>query len=177
MSTLIRYARQHAVAFLALFFALSLGTAWAVTAPKNSVRSSSIVDRQVKEQDLALDSVRSKQIRNRQVLARHLGSGIPFDMGPPRGDQTESNAADLKRFQVECPTNQVPVTGAAFVRIDGGAPTEGNGKVAITTSTATWHPAFDFEGWYAEAVEINGGLAAGQEWSLSVGVICADVRE
>ena len=56
----VDHLRGNAVAYIALFLALGLGTAWALD--RNSVRSKHIVDGQVKHTDLA-DSVEGRVLR------------------------------------------------------------------------------------------------------------------
>lgn len=86
---LLRCLARNAVALVALFLALSMGTAWAlqtnsvtsrkradgqvkrIVLPKNSVRSKNIVNGQVQRVDLAGNSVRSEKIANgRRELSR-----------------------------------------------------------------------------------------------------------
>ena len=71
------YIRQHHVALLALFIALS-GTAYAVDGPlpgQNQVGSDDIINGEVKGGDLAVDAVGSGKIADRQVKNADLGLG------------------------------------------------------------------------------------------------------
>lgn len=61
------------VATAALFMGLG-GVGYAATASKNSVRSSSIVDRQVKNQDIALNAITTGRIRNGNVTNADLAT-------------------------------------------------------------------------------------------------------
>ena len=61
------------VATAALFMGLG-GVGYAATASKNSVRSSSIVDRQVKNQDIALNAITTGRIRNGNVANADLAT-------------------------------------------------------------------------------------------------------
>ena len=68
MTALLRHLRGNAVAYLALFVALSAGTAFAAS--------------KVTTKDIANDAVTSKKIKNGQVKAEDLGKGIPYDSSP-----------------------------------------------------------------------------------------------
>ena len=68
-----RLSYANIVASLALFIALG-GVGYAATASKNSVRSSSIKDGQVKAADLASNAVTSAKIKNGQVANADLGA-------------------------------------------------------------------------------------------------------
>src|SRR5690242_1841252 len=72
---MLRKFRAHltfanVTASLALFFALSTGTAYAV----NTIRSSDIVDGQVMNQDLATNSVGSLKVINGAIRSDDLGT-------------------------------------------------------------------------------------------------------
>ena len=60
MNAIVEHVRSIAVAYVALFFALGMGTAWAVEV--NSVKSKHIVDGQVKGKDVADDSLKGVDI-------------------------------------------------------------------------------------------------------------------
>jgi hypothetical protein len=71
------YIRQHHIALLALFIALS-GTAYAVDGPlpgQNQVGSEDIINGEVKTSDLGTDSVASAKIVDRQVKNADLSIG------------------------------------------------------------------------------------------------------
>ncbi len=61
------------VATVALFMGLG-GVGYAATASKNSVRSTSIVDRQVKNRDIALNAITTGRIRNGNVADADLAT-------------------------------------------------------------------------------------------------------
>lgn len=61
MARAFRHLRTNAVGYLALFVALSAG-AYAAVAPRNSVVSKSIKNHEVKNRDLALNSVRGANV-------------------------------------------------------------------------------------------------------------------
>ena len=68
---MISYIRQHMIAFVALFIAIiSFGGTAAYAA--NTIRSSDIVDGQVKNQDLADNAVGTKKIQDGSVLGRDI---------------------------------------------------------------------------------------------------------
>jgi hypothetical protein len=71
------YIRQHHIALLALFIALS-GTAYAVDGPlpgQNQVGSEDIINGEVKSGDLGVDSVASGKIADHQVKNADLSTG------------------------------------------------------------------------------------------------------
>ncbi len=67
----LKYA--NIVATVALFMGLG-GVGYAATASKNSVRSSSIVDRQVMNADIALNAITTGRIRNGNVANADLAT-------------------------------------------------------------------------------------------------------
>lgn len=80
---LVSHIRGHFVAYVALFVALG-GSAYAVTAPKNSVRSKSIKNGQVKSIDLQDGGVQSPDIQDGGVGSAELQNGgvQPADLAP-----------------------------------------------------------------------------------------------
>jgi hypothetical protein len=71
-----RHIRSNVVGYIALFFALSLGTAWAATElAKNEVKSKHIGKGQVKKADLANNSVTSPKIADGSLLNQDFASG------------------------------------------------------------------------------------------------------
>ena len=153
MTALLRHLRGNAVAYLALFVALSAGTAFAAS--------------KVTTKDIANDAVTSKKIKNGQVKAEDLGKGIPYDSGPSVGGESASNSEDKTLF-VKCDKGKVPVTGGAWIE---GA----SGFVALSESRQAFPPAFPKVGWVASAIEVNGGTA--EDWTLKVDLACAKVKE
>jgi uncharacterized cupredoxin-like copper-binding protein len=150
---MLRHLKGNVVAYLALFVALSAGTALAVS--------------KVRTRDIANDAVTSKKIKNGQVKAEDLGKGIPHDSGPPKSGESASNSEDKTLF-VKCDKGKVPVTGGAWVE---GAP----GFVALTESRQALLPAYPKNGWVASAIEVNGGTT--EDWTLEVSLVCAKVKE
>jgi hypothetical protein len=153
MTALLQHLRGNAVAYLALFVALSAGTAFAAS--------------KVKTNDIASDAVTSPKIKNGQVKAADLGKGIPYDSGPPVGETSPSNSENKTLF-VACDKGKVAVTGGAS--IEGG-----EGYVALTANTVAQPPLYPKVGWVASAIEVNGGTT--EDWTLQVGpLICAKVK-
>jgi uncharacterized cupredoxin-like copper-binding protein len=152
MTALLRHLRSNAVAYLALFVALSAGTALAAS--------------KVRTNDIANDAVTSKKIKNGQIKAADLGKGIPYYGDPPVVGETASNSEDKTLF-VQCEKGKVPVTGSAWIE---GAP----GYVALSESRQASPPADPKIGWVASAIEVNGGTA--EDWTLKVGLACAKVK-
>jgi predicted RNA-binding protein len=189
---LLRHLARNAVALVALFLALSMGTAWAlqtnsvtsekradaqvkrIVLPKNSVRSKNIVNGQVQRVDLARNSVSSEKIVNGQVKGVDLARGIPYDSGPPVGVLSEATSGN-KTVAAKCPKGKTPVTGGAQIYGAGGwgdPPPEG--VIALSENTPTWPPATRYLGWRVTAIEVNGGTT--ESWRLAVVVVCAKVN-
>ena len=72
MSRIRDYVRQHHVGLIAIMLMVSGGTAYAVTAPKNSVASSSIKSGAVRSADIKDEAVRGKDIRDGTIDASDL---------------------------------------------------------------------------------------------------------
>ena len=69
-----RHVRHQFVGYLALFIALG-GVSYAATLPRNSVSSPQIKDRQVKNPDLARDSVTTAKVKNATLLRGDFRAG------------------------------------------------------------------------------------------------------
>jgi hypothetical protein len=68
--------RQHFVGYIALFFALGLGSAWAaVELGKGDVKSRHIANREVKRADLAKGAVTSPKVADGTLLAEDFAAG------------------------------------------------------------------------------------------------------
>src|SRR4051812_36696898 len=72
MSRVRDYVRQHHVGLIALVLVVSGGTAYAVTAPKNSVVSSSIRNGAVRTTDIKDDTIRGTDLKDGTVTASDL---------------------------------------------------------------------------------------------------------
>ena len=72
MGSLRAYLRQHHVGLIAILLILSGGTAYAVTAPKNSVVSSSIKNGAVKTTDIKDGTIRGADIKDGTISASDL---------------------------------------------------------------------------------------------------------
>jgi hypothetical protein len=79
MSSLRAYLRQHHVGLLALLLIISGGTAYAVTAPKNSVVSSSIRSGAVKASDIKNGAIRGADIKAGTIEADDLAGNATDD--------------------------------------------------------------------------------------------------
>jgi hypothetical protein len=95
--SIIRYLRSNVVAYIALFFALSLGTAWAAGLEKNSVKSKHIAKGavkskqigkgQVKTSDLAKRAVKGKKVALGTLAGEHFAAGeLPAGPQGPKGE-------------------------------------------------------------------------------------------
>ncbi|GAB3243363.1 hypothetical protein [Nocardioides dilutus] len=79
MGSLRAYLRQHHVGLLAILLILSGGTAYAVTAPKNSVVSTSIKNGAVKTSDIKNGTIRGADIRSGTIEAEDLAGDATTD--------------------------------------------------------------------------------------------------
>jgi hypothetical protein len=83
-----RHLRQQFIGYIALFFALGLGSAWAaVELGKGDVKSRHIGKGQVKNSDLADDAVTSEKVANGSLLLEDFAAaqlpGVAGPQGPP----------------------------------------------------------------------------------------------
>ena len=99
------------VATVALFMGLG-GVGYAATASKNSVRSTSIVDRQVKNQDIALNAITTGRIRNGNVGNADLATNAVSSTKIANGT---IGVADLS---AAAQTTALQATGPAEVTLD-----------------------------------------------------------
>lgn len=99
------------VATIALFMGLG-GVGYAATASKNSVRSTSIVDRQVKNQDIALNAITTGRIRNGNVGNADLATNAVSSVKIANGT---IGVADLS---AAAQTTALHATGPAEVTLD-----------------------------------------------------------
>lgn len=116
MNGLVRHLRANAIAYVALFFALTAG-AYAATskfAPRNSVISRSIRNGAVKRQDLAAGAVGSAQIAAGAVGSAELADGS-VRAGDLAGDAQPDRDLDLIR--VDTIRVDDPADGAIFTRV------------------------------------------------------------
>jgi hypothetical protein len=114
--------------------------------------------------NLSRDSVRSRHIVDGQIRDADLAAGIPS--GLVVVNNAGGNSSENKSVDVECPDGKEAIGGGA------SAPTGGaTGFVALTASHPASNPPFNFEGWHATAIEVNGGSA--QTWGIQVFAICA----
>ena len=71
-----RHIRSNFIGYIALFFALGLGSAWAATElGKNEVKSKNIGAGQVKNSDLAADAVTSSKVADGSLLDDDFAAG------------------------------------------------------------------------------------------------------
>lgn len=90
-----RHIRQQLIGYIALFFALGLGSAWAATElSKNEVKSRHIGKGQVKRSDLANDAVNSAKVGNGTLSAKDFAAGqLPSGAQGPKGAAGADNAS------------------------------------------------------------------------------------
>lgn len=99
------HLRRNAVAYLALFVALTSTSVAAVSLPRNSVSSPQIRDGQVKRADVARNAIVSNRVADGSLLARDFRSGqLPAGpagpVGPagPQGPQGPPGPLDDSRY-------------------------------------------------------------------------------
>ena len=133
----------------------------------NAVRSRHIRNKAVSTGKLANGAISTAKLANGAVGSSKLAAGIPHDIELVSGSSL-TNSAD-KSAQVECPAGKLPIGGGA------ASPTSGaTGFVALTLSRpqrSDSGPAPNIDGWFAQAIEVNGGSA--QNWGIDVYAICA----
>jgi hypothetical protein len=147
--------------------------AGAVSTPKladGTVTTSKLAPGSVGFTQLANGSVGAVQLAPGSVGASALAAGIPHDITIVANGA--GNTSDNKSVEVHCPAGEVPIGGGA------AAPTTGaTGFVVVSASEPVYtnppQGAFraDFNGWVANAIEVNGGSA--QVWGMEATVICA----
>lgn len=122
------HIRSNAVGYIALFFAMSLGTAWAATElSKNEVRSKHIGKGQVKSADLGANSVTSPKVADASLLEQdfapgQLPAGPQGERGPvgPPGETGAAGSPDTPQ-QVLDKVKQVDGSGSGLSadQVDG----------------------------------------------------------
>jgi hypothetical protein len=83
------HVRSNVVGYIALFFALGLGSAWAATElEKNDVKSKHIKNNGVKGKDLADNAVTSPKVANGSLLGEDFAAGqLPQGERGPEGER------------------------------------------------------------------------------------------
>jgi len=122
-----RHIRSNVIGYVALFVALS-GSAYAVTAPRNSISSKSIRNGQVKSPDLQDNGVASVDLQDNGVQSRDIqDAGV--------------QSVDLAPGAVQPGNLAAAAIGApAFARISGsGVVTSGRGVTHVAHTNGTGH--------------------------------------
>jgi hypothetical protein len=87
-----RHLRQQFIGYIALFFALGLGSAWAATElGKGDVKSRHIANREVKRTDLAKQAVTSPKVADGTLLAEDFAAGQLPGVADPQGPPGATN--------------------------------------------------------------------------------------
>jgi hypothetical protein len=185
------HIQSNVVGYVALFFALSLGGAWAATElQRNEVKSKHIAKKQVKSSDLAPEAVTSPKVANGSLLGDdfapgQLPSGPNGATGPagpngatgPQGATgspgisgletvfatSASDSVSPKEITVDCPAGKRTIgTGAVIIGAEGHVLID-----EIVPSAATTVPGNVF----VNAAEEEP--TTGDSWSVRAYAICA----
>jgi hypothetical protein len=178
-----RLSYANVMSTIAVFGVLAGGTAFAAATigandiKKNAVRSKHVRNKAISTAKLADGAVSTAKLLSGAVSAAKLADGVvggsKLAAGIPRDIELVSNSSGNdsanKSAQVECPAGKLPIGGGA------ASPTGGaTGFVALTLSRpqrSDSGPPPNIDGWFAQAIEVNGGSA--QNWGIDVYVICA----
>jgi hypothetical protein len=114
----VRHIRNNVVGYVALFFALGLGSAWAATElSKNEVKSRHIGKGQVKAKDLGRNAVSSPKVADGSLLDEDFAPGeLPRgEQGPPgeQGEQGDEGPAGAGAINAIMGSSVAQVTGSA----------------------------------------------------------------
>ncbi len=133
LGRLSRHVRSNVIGYLALFVALS-GSAYAVTAPRNSVGSKSIRNGQVKSQDLQDNGVAGVDLQDNGVQSADIQDGGVQSVDLAPGAVQPGN---LAAAAIGAPGFAKISSGGTVVSgrgVTGVAHTSGTGHYCITTS-------------------------------------------
>lgn len=86
MHKLWAHLRSNVVGYVALFFSVGVGSAWAATElSRNQVKSRHIAKGQVRASDLGRNAVRSSKVKNGSLKAKDLAPGARRALTGPQG--------------------------------------------------------------------------------------------
>jgi hypothetical protein len=108
-SSVVRHVRSNVVAYVALFFSLGLGTAWALDA--NSVKSKHIKDGQVKSVDVRDDDLTGTDIDESSL------NGV--DANTLNGTQSCQGSVEVESSEPICDLGQLQVIGTCGGNLSG----------------------------------------------------------
>jgi hypothetical protein len=133
-----------------------------------AVVTAKLGDSAVSAAKLADGAVTGSKIASGAVDGSKLAAAIPRDVELIQEDSTLGSTD--KDVELECPAGKLPIGGGAT------APTFGaTGFVALTASSpmiaGRGIPSTGKTGWYAAAIEVNGGST--EAWGITVWLICA----
>jgi hypothetical protein len=160
-----RHLAGNLVAYVALFVALGGGAYAAATAGKNTVKSKSIKDGQVKTKDLGRNAVVTAKVKDGSLTATDFAPGELAGLSGYQVLERESasNSTDEKSVSIECP--------AGTVVLGGGAVLLGASVDTLAMDGSDPGSVGDENFWFASAHEVAPN---GAGWSIDVRVICAD---
>ncbi|MBA2522722.1 MAG: hypothetical protein H0V25_05260 [Solirubrobacterales bacterium] len=107
------HLRNNVVGYIALFFALGMGTAWAATElGKNEVRSQNIAKGQVKTPDIGRNAVTTPKVADGSLLRKDFKAGeLP---GTDITVRTASNNTGFFEVVANCLAGEHAVGGGGF---------------------------------------------------------------
>lgn len=145
MGTLVAHLRSNVVGYVALFFALGLGSAWAATElDKNEVKSKHIAPGQVKKSDLGKNAVTSPKVANGSLLGEDFAAGqLPQGEPGPPGEPGSNGATSVTRRISGAVTVSADSTNAATLSCNAGERATGGGYVLTSGSNLDFRPVTD----------------------------------
>jgi hypothetical protein len=179
------HLRANVVGYVALFFALGLGSAWAATElGKNEVRSRHLRNAGVKAKDLAADAVTSPKVADGALLGADFAPGElprgpqgepgpPGETGPPgaRGPRGERGPSGTANMVARPSTSFIAMCAPGEVATGGGAVALGDDL--LERSVPYLDSANVPVGWEANANETPGTGGDGVANGARAYVICA----
>jgi hypothetical protein len=188
------HVRSNVVGYIALFFALGLGSAWAATElEKNEVKSKHIANGQVKNVDLATDAVTSPKVADGSLLDDDFAAGqlpqgppgaqgiqgVPGSPGEPGlsglvqiSNASANDSVSPKSVVATCPAGKRAISGSADINggTTGSSPDQLT-DVVITNSGSTSPETTVPGAVFARAHEEEPHAG---NWNVQVRGICAN---